>query len=89
MQSNFSYFCCRLLTFFKINFFEKFFHEYHHCQSVLDPDQDRQNLDPELGPNCLQFGYQQATKVTASKKRDICICDKYVYLMGRPIIRGI
>ena len=29
---NFACFCCRLLIFFKINFFEKFFPEYH--QSV-------------------------------------------------------
>ena len=32
MLGNFSFFCCRLLTFFKINFFEKFFQE--HYQSV-------------------------------------------------------
>ena len=29
MLGNFSCFCCRLLIFFKINFFEKFFQEYH------------------------------------------------------------
>ena len=33
MLGNFSCFCCRLLTFFKINFFQKFFHE--HYQSVI------------------------------------------------------
>ena len=32
MLGNFSCFCCRLLTFFKINFFQKFFQE--HYQSV-------------------------------------------------------
>ena len=32
MMGNFSCFCCRLLTFFKINFFNKFFQE--HYQSV-------------------------------------------------------
>ena len=37
--------CC-LLSFFKINFFEKFFQEYH--QSV------KQFVGPDLGPNCLQ-----------------------------------
>ena len=32
MLGNFSCFCCRLLTFFKMNFFEKIFQE--HYQSV-------------------------------------------------------
>ena len=32
MLGNFSFFCCRLLNFFKINFFKKFFQEHH--QSV-------------------------------------------------------
>ena len=34
-------FCWRLLTFFKINFTEKFFHVYHQCQNSLDPYQAR------------------------------------------------
>ena len=42
---------CRL---FKINFFEKFFWEYHQCQKSLDPDQARHFVGPDLGPNCLQ-----------------------------------
>ena len=32
MLGNFSCFCCRLLTFYKINFFKKFFQE--HYQNV-------------------------------------------------------
>ena len=32
--------------------------------NILDPDQDRQNVGPDLGPNCLQM-----TKVAASKER--------------------
>ena len=32
LMGNFAYFFCRLLIFFKINFFEKFFRDYH--QSV-------------------------------------------------------
>ena len=32
---NFScFFFCRLLIFFKMNFFEKFFQEYHQCQTA-------------------------------------------------------
>ena len=34
IMDNFSCFCCRLLTFFKMNFFQKFFQEHHHDQSV-------------------------------------------------------
>ena len=30
---------CHLLIFFKINFFEKFFQEYHQSVNKLDPDQ--------------------------------------------------
>ena len=42
--------------FFKINFCEKFFQKYHQsmCQTVLDPDQARHVVGPDLGPNCLQ-----------------------------------
>ena len=28
----------------------------------FNPDQDRQNVGPDFGQNCLQKGYQQATK---------------------------
>ena len=48
---NFSCFCCRLLTFFKINFFKRFFQEQHRRSNGLDPDQD---VGPDLGLNCLQ-----------------------------------
>ena len=44
---------CRLLIFFKINFFEKLFQEYHVSNS-LDPDQARHFVGPDLRPNCLQ-----------------------------------
>ena len=40
--------------FFNINFFEKFLKKYHQCQTVLDPDQDRRNVGPDLDPNRLQ-----------------------------------
>ena len=32
---------CRLLIFFKITFFEKFFQEYHQHVNSLDPDQQK------------------------------------------------
>ena len=40
--------------FFKINFFKKnLLGTLSECETALDPDQDRQNVDPDLGPNCL------------------------------------
>ena len=46
MLGNFSYFCCRLLTFCKSNYFKKFFQE----TNGLDPDQ----VLIQQSPNCLQ-----------------------------------
>ena len=48
---------CRLLIFFKINFFEKFFQQYHQSvkQIRLDPDQAKHFVGPDLGPICLQW----------------------------------
>ena len=31
-----------------------FFHEHHQTVNGLDPDQDRQCVGPDLGPNCWQ-----------------------------------
>ena len=42
---------CRLLFFFKIIVFEKFFQEYH--QSVKQFG-SRSNVGPDLGPSCLK-----------------------------------
>ena len=53
MLGNISCLCCPLLTFFKMNFFEKLFQKIS-----LDPDQDGQSVGPDLGPNCFE-GYQQ------------------------------
>ena len=39
--------------FYKIKFFKKFFQEYYQSNS-LDPDQDWQNVGPDLGSNRLQ-----------------------------------
>ena len=50
MLGNFSCFCCRLPTFFKINLYQKFFQE--HYQSVKQVGS--RFCGPDLGPNCLQ-----------------------------------
>ena len=40
--------------FFKIDFYEKFFHEYIIVSNSLDPDQGRHCVRPDLDPKCLQ-----------------------------------
>ena len=55
MLGNFACFLSSVVVFcfFKINFFEKFFLEF--LQNVsLNPELARQNVGPDLGPNCLQ-----------------------------------
>ena len=44
----------RLLIFSKIKFSEKIFQNAIRVSNSLDPDQARQNVGPDLGPNCLQ-----------------------------------
>ena len=41
----------RLLTFFKINFFKKFFQNIIRVSNGLDPDQYRHSVGPDLCPN--------------------------------------
>ena len=45
---------CRLLIFFKINFFEKFFQEYHQSVKHSGSKSGRHYVGPDLDPNCLQ-----------------------------------
>ena len=45
---------CRLLIFFKIIFFEKFFQEHYRVPNSLYPDQAPRFAGSGLGPNCLQ-----------------------------------
>ena len=40
--------------FKKLTFSKKFFQEHYKGVKHLDPGQDRQNVGPDLGPNCLQ-----------------------------------
>ena len=50
---NFS--CCyHLIFFFKLAFSKKSFRNTIRVSNSLDPDQDRLNVGPGLGPNCLQ-----------------------------------
>ena len=72
MLGNFSCFCCRLLTFFKNGLFQKNLSgTLIRVSNCLDPDQDRQNVGPDLGPDCLAVckDYQQTTKVAASMEK--------------------
>ena len=68
MLGNFSCFCCRLQTFFKINFFINFFQEHYQSVNGLYPDEDQHSFSPDLGPNCLQR-LSAEDKVTTSKER--------------------
>ena len=47
---------CSLLIFSKstLIIFKQLFQEYDQCHTVLDPDQARHSVGPDLGPNCLQ-----------------------------------
>ena len=53
MLGSFSCFLSDLLTFSTLTFKKKISQEPHQSVS-LDPDQDRQKVSPDLGPNCLE-----------------------------------
>ena len=54
MLGNCSCFCCRLLKFFKINFFHtKKSGTLSECQTGLDSDQHRPSFSPDLDQNCF------------------------------------
>ena len=55
MLGNFSCFCCRLLTSFKINFLENSFRNTIRVSNSLDPDQAQHYVGPDLSPDCLQM----------------------------------
>ena len=68
-----------LWIFFLNQLFQKIFQEYH--QSVKQFG-SRQNVGPDLGPNCLQ-GYQQMTKIATSEERVKYVsndCPQYVVM---------
>ena len=53
---------CHLLIFFKVNFIENTFRNNIRFSNSLDPDQAKNFVGPDLGPNCFK-AYQQATLV--------------------------
>ena len=67
MLGNFSCFCCRLLTFFKMNFFEKILSgTLSECQTfTIQIRTDRKSVLIWVQTVCK--GYQQMTKGDASK----------------------
>ena len=54
MQGNFSCFCLLLIFLQKLTFSKNSFTNAIRVSNSLDPDQDRQNVGPDLGPNSLQ-----------------------------------
>ena len=54
MLDNFSCFCCRLLTIFKVNFSKQSVRNTIRVSNRLDQDQDGRSVGPDQGPNCLQ-----------------------------------
>ena len=71
---------CRLFS--KFTFSRSSFRNTTRVSNGLDPDQDRHCVGLDLGPNCLQ-GYQQTTKVAASKVR--VLYNRYQNLLYCPI----
>ena len=69
MLGNFSCFSCRLLTFFKINFFQKFLSgTLSECETLLI--QIRTDyLSVLIWFQTVYKGYQQMIKVAAGKER--------------------
>ena len=47
-------FLLRLLIFSKLTFSKHSFRNTIRVSNSSDPDQDRQSVGPDLGPNCLQ-----------------------------------
>ena len=55
--------------FLKINSSKNYLGNTIRVSNRLDPDQDQQNVGPDLGPNCCK-DYQQMTKFTASSSEE-------------------
>ena len=54
MLSKCPFFCCHLLTFYKIIIFKKLFWNTIRFPNGLNPDQDRHCVGPDLSTNCLR-----------------------------------
>ena len=84
MLGNFSCFCCRLLTFFKIDFFEKFLQELpSECQTVWI--QIRTDiLSVLIWVQTVCRGYQQMTKSPLARNE---ILERPFYMQGTKIFQ--
>ena len=65
-----------LLIFFKINFFKNIFSNTIRVSNSLDPDQARQNVGPDMGPNCLQRLSADDTRRQTVKESIITAADE-------------
>ena len=54
LLGNFAAFLLSAEFFFKINFFDKFFQEYHQSVKQYGSSSDPTFCGPDFGPNCLQ-----------------------------------
>ena len=75
---NFTCFCCCLLTFFKINFFKKFFLEHYQIVKQFWIQIRTDILSVLIWVQAVCKDYQQITSIAASKERvNICFgCSK-------------
>ena len=58
-----------MLTFSKLTCSKDYFSEIIRESNGLDPGQNRQNVHPDLGPNCLQR--LSVTKIAASIRKEL------------------
>ena len=80
---------CRLLILFKINFFfsKNSLRNTIRVSNSLNPDQARHFVGHDLGKTVCK-GYQQTTKVAASKERLIALTYMYLLIFFRKSIDG-
>ena len=64
----FACYCC-LLIFFYLTFSKLSFRNTIRVSTSLDPNQDRQSVSPDLGPNCLQM--LSADKKVAAARNEL------------------
>ena len=72
------------MTFFQINFFTNSFRNTIRVSNSLDPDQDRHNVGPDLGPNCLQrLSADDKSRFSARRELKLTFYDKtHAYMHG-------
>ena len=80
--SEFFHVFCHLLNFFNVNFSEKFFQEYHECQTIwnlIRPDK----MSGLIWVQSVCKGYQQRTLVSNELKQQIY---QYVSIFWLPVL---